>query len=755
MTYTRHIALLIAFIALTCGHLAAQSAMLRQGDRSYRSMSYLKAIEYYEMAFANTEPEVVHMRRLADCYWTLREFDRAEPWYARLAKRDDAEARDLYRYAELARSKGRFAESDTTLLRFTALEPGDSRGQRKANSLERLSELMEEKGLSHQIMPVPFNSDRTDMSPFIQGDRIMFASARMPEYLVKKHHTWNDQPFLNLYTGSVDDHGNVTGIRPMGDGLNTAYHESNAILSSDGNELYFTRNNVLGGRKTAGSDGVNNLQLFVRTRTEDGWSKEVPFTHNHPDHSIGHPALSKDDRQLYFTSDAPNGHGGKDIWVCERDAEGNWGAPRNLGPEINTEGDEMFPYMHGNFLYFASDGHLGFGGLDIFRVRLRDTIVGEIENLNQPINGPNDDFGFCLDRTGDIGFLTSDRGGPIGGENIYLFRMHSRPEDERIWVGRVMDERTAQPVPYLTMRLLDEQRNELARAVTSELGIYQFDDPGIPAMVSTSIPGGVQAELPLEEIAVSKFGDTELPDMYLNSTMDLPVNAIIRDAVTDEFIAGVAVTVRDLRDGQTLFHGITNEHGIAQGQIPDRRFGDDLFLEVTFARDGYFTVTTEVDFRVLMFLEQALAGPEGQKMTPVMDGVDISAAMNLRPIFFEYDDDRITSSAAGELDLVAHVMEQDPFMRIDLRSHTDSRAGKDYNLALSQRRADNTKAYLVGSGIAAHRITARGFGESEIRNHCVDGVECTEAEHFENRRTEFIITECKECGSRRSTVQAR
>jgi outer membrane protein OmpA-like peptidoglycan-associated protein len=228
--------------------------------------------------------------------------------------------------------------------------------------------------------------------------------------------------------------------------------------------------------------------------------------------------------------------------------------------------------------------------------------------------------------------------------------------------------------------------------------------------------------------------------------MDLPVNAIIRDRETDEWLQGVGVTVKDSRDGVILFMGTTDEKGITQGQIPDRRYGDDVNIEVTFKRKGYFTKTIRVDFRVWMFLDQTLTGPEGVGMSPVLTGIDMAKAMNLRPIYFDYREHKIRSDAAGELDLVAQVMRTNPGIRIDLRSHTDSRASTEYNDALSQRRANSSRQYLINEGVEADRITAKGYGERQLVNNCGDGMECSEEQHQENRRTEFIITECKECG---------
>src|SRR5690606_2556561 len=229
-------------LILLLGHdLAAQKGLLRRGDRSYEALSYTEAIGLYELAFARGAQSVDHARRLADCHWNLRDLKTAGLWYASIVHAGQAGAEDLYRYAEILRMEGKWAESDKYMVEFQKLAPNDSRGWRKAGSAEKLALLLDERALSHKVDTVPFNSDRTDMAPFIQGNEIYFASARMPEYLAQKHHTFNDQPFLNLYTGSVDDEGAVSSIKPVRGGVNTGYHESNAVISPDGQELYFTR----------------------------------------------------------------------------------------------------------------------------------------------------------------------------------------------------------------------------------------------------------------------------------------------------------------------------------------------------------------------------------------------------------------------------------------------------------------------------------------------------------------------------------
>lgn len=741
---TRSLAPLVVMLAIVLP-VHAQDALLKRADRYHEAFAYSKAIEYYEQAFRRDVNSIPHARRLAECYWNIRDQKGAERWYAVVASSSQAEAEDVYRYAELLLVSGQYADSEIWMKRFRQMAPDDSRWRRKEGVQERLAGLFEQEGITHKVVPVSFNSDHLDMSPFIHGDSLLFASTR-PKGNTSHHvDSWNGQPFLNIHIGRLDADRQVYDIAALDDGTNTSYHESNMIVSHDGSELYFMRNNLTEGRRVLGEDGVNNLQIYMRKRTTGGWSKEFAFPYNDPSYSTGHPALSQDGRLLFFTSDRPGGQGGKDLYVCERNASGGWGEPRNLGPDINTEGDEMFPFVHVNTLYFASDGHLGLGGLDLYRATIRPSGFGIVENLGPPVNSTADDHGLCLDEAGDLGFFASDRDGALNADNLYFFRMHSKPDDQRKWAGRVIDINDALPVPHLPVRLLDRERQVLARTLTDAEGRFELHAMHEAAYVNAQIPGGQEVELLVEELDIELFSDTELPDMYLNSVTDLPIHAVVRDGLSGDWLDGVTVTVTELADRSVLFIGTTDEYGVTRGDIPQQRFGDDLLVEVELSKEGYFSRRMEVEYRVLAFFEQALLGESGAGMTPVVNGVDMAVAMELKPIYFDYRSSHIRPDAAMELDRVADVLRGDPTMRIELRSHTDSRASTEYNDALSQSRAASTREYLVKQGIRADRIVARGMGERVPVNRCADGVECSEAEYQANRRTEFIVTGCSDC----------
>lgn len=326
-------------------------------------------------------------------------------------------------------------------------------------------------------------------------------------------------------------------------------------------------------------------------------------------------------------------------------------------------------------------------------------------------------------------------------KNRLVMLDNSSEEAGAEWAGRVIDRKDAQPVARVPVALLDVRGVEIARTLTDVEGRYRLRSAEVPFSIRATLPGNDTVIVS----DISPFGNDEMEDLKVNSVMDLPVNALVRDALSGEAIAEVNITVIDRRDGQLLFQGTTNANGVCMGEIPDRRFGTDQLFDVTFHKEGYQTTTVPVDISVLAFLEQALGGAKGFRMLPDLRGVDLGQAMRLQPILFDYNSADIRDDAKGDLDLVARVMQLDTTIRIDLRSHTDCRGSNAFNQFLSVRRAESTRAYLVQQGIEARRLRAFGVGERELVNHCTDGMECSELEHQDNRRTEFMVTDCQSC----------
>jgi OmpA family/Carboxypeptidase regulatory-like domain/WD40-like Beta Propeller Repeat len=790
----------------------AQQGLLHKADKLYAQYSFAEAITFYERAFDQGAKDNMAAQRLADSYHRLRDLSGSEKWYALLVQWPDATPTDFLRYAEALRANAKYAQADSVMALFAVMDTTDSRGVRLAHNVDLFPKLLVDPVFEGKLVQLPWNSTQLDLSPALWNGKVVFASTRTPQVSVHRTHAWDGHPFLNLYV--LNDSTAV----PLRGTVNSKFHESDPAFSADGTQMYFTRNNTEALSSKESERPIGNLVIMTSTLVNGIWTAEVPFAHNAPAHSTGHPSLSMDGLTLYFSSDRPGGFGGIDIWKCERDSCGEWKEPVNLGPKVNTEGDEMFPSVHGDHaLFFSSDGHPGLGGLDVFLAWDFSIGPSEPENVGAPINSRVDDMSLALTPDGSIGYFSSDRKGGLGGSDIYMVqldelfkrkvRVHGEvlskedhhplanvpvklkrpdrsvimeqltnksgefdfivmpqamtltanipggsetelPMDEHllllqdevalgdvqlstfvdvpitvrmidkrtglpapgvevllvdrthegrvvaqgitdargvvqgtlrqvrasqevqldltasaetlpelgvelsfrvqdglphvlkhdfdmgermtasyktalestffflydntvteggsVWSGTVLDKNDRTPIAHVRISARDMDHKEVAHTETGLDGRYRIRTAEIVFTIEASIPGG--DTVLLED--VSPFGSDELPPIEVNSIMDLPVNAILKDAATDAFLEGVTVTVKDKRDGLLLFTGVTDRNGISQGRIPDRRFGTEQHLEVSLTKEGYLPVVRSMDFVVLVFLEVSLGGLE-------------------------------------------------------------------------------------------------------------------------------------------------
>jgi outer membrane protein OmpA-like peptidoglycan-associated protein len=480
------------------------------------------------------------------------------------------------------------------------------------------------------------------------GTKVVFSSARDTGNFSKRIHTWTGQYFTNLYDSPISEDGSLGAVGKFGKNLNTKFHEDTPAFTKDGKTVYFTRNNFLDKR---GYDAgkVTLLKIYKATVDKDGqWSNITPLPFNSDSYQTAHPALSPDEKTLYFASDMPGTHGQSDIFRVKLNEDGSFGNVENLGDSINTAGRETYPFISDdNELYFASDGQPGIGGLDIFITRLpKDGSLNfkDVLNVGEEANSPKDDFAFIINFKTKKGFLSSNRDGGQGSDDIYKF-VETRPIwCDQILYGVITDEDTKVVLPNTKLILFDEKFNQLKETTSDAEGKYEFTE-------------------------------VECGKKYF-------VRASHEDYTTKE-----VSTIIGKDSGKT-----------------------ELNIELK-------TSTCKVKI-----------------------GDDLANCFKINIIYFDLDKWNIRPDAAVDLAKLLDVLNQNPSMKINIRSHTDSRASFSYNDKLSKRRAKSTKDWLIKNGIAADRLTSEGLGETELVNKCADGVPCTEAEHQLNRRSEFIIT---------------
>ncbi|MGB5323049.1 OmpA family protein [Lutimonas sp.] len=378
----------------------------------------------------------------------------------------------------------------------------------------------------YTIKNLDINTKESDFgTTFLGKDRVIFAAPTSNTMIVKKTWKENGQQFLDLYTGLITNDRELIEKKRMPGDVNTKYHEAGVAVSKDLKTIYYTANNFYEKQYLTDSSGVNNLQMFRASLDIDGkWTEKEKLPFNHIEYSIGHPALNHDDTKLYFVSDMPGGYGQADIYVVDINEDGSFGEPRNLGPRINTEGREMFPYIgKDNVLYFSSDGHDGFGKLDVFASMIFDNTVSIPLSLEEPVNSIEDDFAFIIDDEKDRGFFSSNRDEGKGDDDIYSFladpglHIHC---GQAITVN-VRSEDTGEPVAGATIELRDAAGAVLETVTAGPDGSYTFASTlcDMPYVVFATNKGFLNAEQ-----AVRTINDIDQPALIVN--LNLPAQFV-------------------------------------------------------------------------------------------------------------------------------------------------------------------------------------------------------------------------------------
>lgn len=618
----RNLYIALSFAAISSS-ICAQNNDTKAADKLYNRFEYVKAAAEYQKLVDNGKADGYVYKQLADIYFNMFNTAEATKWYAR-AVETDQDAETYYRYAQMLKANGKYEDANKQMAKFASLAPNDQRAKTFKENPNYVPKILG-KRVEYTVDNTTLSSDKSEFAAVLYTNDVYFTSARNG---ARKNYGWTDEPFLDVYKSVRADNGTLAEPTLVAE-INTKFHDGPVTISADGNTMYFSSDSFR--EKSFEKDKSNHLKLsrnnlFIATKAGETWGniKSLPF--NSKEYSTSNPSLSRDGKTLYFSSNMPGSVGGVDIWKVAVNSDGTFGTPENLGANVNTEGNESFPFIadDNTTLYFASSGKQGLGGYDVYMIDLAKGTAAE--NMGKPINTEKDDFAFTFNKDKNTGFLSSNRNG-----------------------------------------------NDDILSVTPICGV--------------------------------------------------DVMVVVTNAKTGEILANAKVAILDDKNN-VIATEISNDKGDVSYRVEC-----DKTYTIQASKDG---------FEGNAFPVGKSKGPKTNVKAPLnpIEVIITETEVILNPIFFEFDKSNITQQGAFELDKLVQVMVNNPNMVILAKSHTDRRGGDKYNMILSERRAQATVQYIISKGIDASRISGKGMGETEPKVACD---KCTQEEHAQNRRSEFLI----------------
>lgn len=864
MFYRRGIWVALVLAIITTTSALAQSGKLKRAKDAMDALDYVNAIQQYQQIL-QSEDNAEAKINLAECYRKINDTENAEYWYSQVVRLQEVQPVHKLYYGQMLQVNGKCDLAKEWYDQFTKEVPEDVRGQYLVKACDYEDELMTKNAGIYEVAGMPFNSNLDDFSPTIFKKSIVFATDRLKSPSIPRVNMWTGNPFNELFVVDYKAKGETPGSYEYGRPdkyskvLNTKFHEAAVAFSPDGKTIFFTRNNFLNGKTGKSDDGIIKLKVFYGDVEGDDEFKNLqslPF--NSDEYSVAHPTISADGKKMYFASDMPGGFGGMDLYVSEM--EGNrWGPPVNLGPMVNTEGHEIFPFVDkNNRVYFASDGHIGLGGLDIYYTT--EKALGEWNvpvNLGYPVNTNHDDFSITFHEEGTWGYFASDRDGGAGRDDIYGFKKMAAPVEVLVFDAATKEPiKDAEVVSSLTGNKMktgadgkisfDMKLNECANfsasketyepnkqegctknvqageTVKVEIPLdrqMKFDIQGIVFDMTDGLPAeGVKVTITndcgqptVEAIMTSADGRYKFPldknccytvkaekdgfiavtsdgnctkgltqSTTLNANINLqpyklvneppaePAAPPFADIVNKKFpdakynpetklwerdgkpITGKIDKDYSLKDGQLLYRGNpADEKMAAADPKKPKKEKDPKMPKYDQTSEKYVDANgkpANIKLGNGLEVKDGILYDNGvPKMPKKGEGFDVSPAGDgfLVHIYYDFDQASIREESKEELEKLMKMMADNPDFIVEISSHTDSRGSDGYNYRLSQRRADAVITWLGKQGVSKNRLYARGYGETQHVNDCINQKPCSEKEHQLNRRTEFRILGCK------------
>lgn len=758
---TAKTAISLLFVLLS----TALHAQVNKATRLFDQGAYSEAGRLYEKVLEKDASNWLAINNLAHCYRMEKRYDLAKQYFEKTLGFSDPASSNHYHYAEMHYLLGQYDTATTHLQKYLLAVPSDTAA---SGLLQRIKAVKQfNTTADFELVTLRgINSPFADFSPVVHNAGLVFTTERKSD-TGSEEFAIELKPFTNLYYApfSNDRQTSFWTPSPFSKQLSSPFHDGPACFSQSGNEVFFTQVR----RDYRGKDRLNTMKIFVSHREGDQWSSPAAMPFNSDEWSVGHPCLALNDSVLIFSSNMPGTAGGMDLFMCRRAAAG-WTAPVSAGSGVNSSGNEVFPHVHGTYLYFSSDGHHGYGGLDLFRIHL-DSLDTAPQNLFAPVNSAWDDVSITFVNDHKA-YFSSDRPGGMGRDDIYGLERIAPPEVHREISGIL--EYDNQPAAQTDLLLSDPEGKLLQRATTNHLGKFTLNylHSGVPYVITIDasdpatlprysvfllnaqqqkvkqINAGDDGSFRFELLPPDDHDNLELLDVADVSLLSVDIRGQFFDSEPGDLGERIEILLVD-ENGQVLSRTTTRRNGqfLFRHLFPDDQYIFRLLADNPKLKMAILNEDGEVSEVILRENGQYIYRriKPGEEVLTLTDEAD--RTMRITPndqfsipnIYYDLDAWQLNDAARKQLQRLAGILERNTAVKAHIMSHTDSRASDGYNQRLSERRAEEVVRYLQTLGIGRERLRYSGYGESRLINHCRSGVPCSEDEHARNRRTEFAL----------------
>ena len=713
------------FFLHLCVALSAQTLLRTQADRAMQAWDYKTAIVLFQQILTHHANDADAMTKLANCYRLVNDPEHAERWYAEVVKDTTCKPVNKLYYGMMLQANGKCTEAKPWFAEYNRQRPDDDRGKFLAQSCDQQEVLLTKSRTSYVISRLPINSNMDDFAPAVLGNRLVFSSDRDPGGPVKRVNMWTGAPFCELYAIPFRRDTAHFGSFAWGKterfsrSINSKFHEASVAFSADTQTIYFTRNNYLDGKTGKSDDGLVKLKIYQgKLAGTDTWEnlQALPFCSD--EYSTAHPSLSADGKRLFFASNKPGGYGGMDIYVSQWEGV-RWGLPMNLGPEVNTAGNEVFPFIsRDDRLYFASNSHIGLGGLDIYYTTPKGKTAWNFPvNLGAPINSNHDDFAITFAPEGDWGFFASDREEGAGRDDLYAFQkgaatvevlvingLNKKPlsgatlQDKRSGLtlatgpdGRVVFDIPLNECIDFTLSRRDYENGKgqvcskgVANGATLkfETTLERISNNYLVGLVFDMLDG-----LPAEGVVVSMTNDCNKPEETFTTGADgryrfkLAKNCCYKvRAVGEGYIADVVEgnCTLDLSPDEDLRADLSLQpYRDAEGFVvkPPQRENAPRYNDASGLYENPDGTPATMDFGDGLMMKKGILFDNGSMSMPAREGWERGKDGGgfLVNLYYDYNQAGFRGESLPDLEKLLATIRENPELQVEIASHTDNR----------------------------------------------------------------------------------